>query len=618
MQLRRTLGVALSAALLSSHLASSAAQLPNILWIVAEDMNPHLGCYGDTNAVTPNIDRLASRGLRFTKCWSSAPVCAPARTALITGVYPPSIGGEHMRSEVELPSWMKLYPQLLADAGYYCANKSKTDYNIKAEGKVWAESSPRAHYRNRTPGKPFFAAFNIELTHESQIRSRPHTLKHDPARMRLPAYHPDTPEVRRDWAQYYDKVTEMDAVAGRHLRELDELGLASDTIVFFYGDNGCGMPRGKRWPYNSGLGVPLIVFVPEKWKHLAPAGYEGGGTSERLVGFVDFAPTLLSIAGQKPPSWMQGTAFMGAHTGPAPAFAHGFRGRMDERYDMVRSVTDGRYVYVRNYLPHLIYGQYLEYMFETPTTRVWKQLYDEGKLQPPRTFFWERKPPEELYDLTTDRDEVRNLAGSSEHRDTLQKLRVAQRAHALAIRDAGFLSEAEMHARARGSTIYEMGHSPGYALEKIMEIADAASMLKPEAIPQLRAGLKDADSGVRYWATLGLLMRGESAVSECKDELRKALNDASPSVRVVAAQALGQYGSEDDLQLALPALEGLLSPEKNGAYISMMALNAVDALGKKAASLLPSIKSMPVKDPSAPARANSYVARLVSSLTTAR
>jgi uncharacterized sulfatase len=516
---------------------------------------------------------------------------------------------------VTLPSFMRLYPQLLADAGYYCVNKSKEDYNIKPTGKVWAESSPRAHYRNRTPGQPFFAAFNIELTHESKIRSRPHTLKRDPAKMRLPAYHPDTPEVRHDWAQYYDNITEMDQVVGRHLRELDELGLTSDTIVFFYGDNGSGMPRSKRWPYHSGLGVPLIVFVPEKWKHLAPEGYGSGGTSERLVSFVDFAPTLLSIAGVKPPSWMQGTPFMGAHARQAPVFNHGFRGRMDERYDVVRSVTDGRYVYVRNYMPHLIYGQYLEYMFQTPTTRIWKELFDAGKLQPPQTSFWQTKPPEELYDLQTDRDEVRNLVDSEQHKDILQKLRSAQRAHALAVRDVGLLSEAEMHARSKGTTIYEMGHSPDSPLERIIAMADAASLLKPEAVPQLREGLKDTDAGVRYWAVLGLLMRGDSGVNKARDQLRSALQDTSPSVRVTAARALGQHGNEQDLELALATLHSLLSPEKNGAYISMMALNAVDALGPKAASLLPTVKTMPVKDPATPARANSYVPRLVSDLT---
>ncbi len=240
----------------------TAADLPNILWIVAEDINPQLGCYGDTNAITPSIDRFATTALRYTKCWSTAPVCAPARTALITGVYPPSTGGEHMRSMVKMPEFMRMYPQLLRERGYYCVNNAKEDYNVEKPGAVWDASSKQAHWKNRKPGQPFFAAFNIELSHEGQIRSRTGPLQHDPSHMHLPAYHPDTPEVRRDWARYYDNITAMDAVVGKHLKELEQAGLAEDTIVFFYGDNGGGMPRSKRWPYNSGLQVPLLIHVP--------------------------------------------------------------------------------------------------------------------------------------------------------------------------------------------------------------------------------------------------------------------------------------------------------------------------------------------------------------------
>jgi uncharacterized sulfatase len=205
--------------------AADRGQRPNVLWIVAEDINPHLGCYGDAYAKTPNIDRLAERGMRYLNCWSVAPVCAPARTAIISGMYPASLGAEHMRSVVELPPGMKMFPQFLREAGYYCSNNSKEDYNLTKPGKVWDESSRQAHWKNRAPGQPFFAVFNLEVTHESQIRSRPHTLQHDPAGVRLPSYHPDRPEVRHDWAQYYDNLTSMDSQVARLLAELDEAGL---------------------------------------------------------------------------------------------------------------------------------------------------------------------------------------------------------------------------------------------------------------------------------------------------------------------------------------------------------------------------------------------------------
>ncbi|NBQ25648.1 MAG: sulfatase, partial [Verrucomicrobia bacterium] len=239
----------LSLALITSWAGSSqAADRPNILWITSEDNGPHLGCYGDTYAHTPNLDGLAAKGVIYLNAWSTAPVCAPARTTLISGVYPPATGGQHMRSMAPMPAFMKMYPQYLRQAGYYCTNNSKEDYNLSQSGQVWDESSRKAHWKNRPDGKPFFAIFNITTSHESQIRKRPHQAVHDPAKVRVPAYHPDTPEVRQDWAQYHDKITEMDATAGKHLRELEQAGLAEDTIIFYYGDHGSGMPRSKRWP----------------------------------------------------------------------------------------------------------------------------------------------------------------------------------------------------------------------------------------------------------------------------------------------------------------------------------------------------------------------------------
>ncbi len=602
---------ATSAVVAGAPAQTTAADRPNILWITCEDTGPQLGCYGDAYAQTPNLDRLAAKGLRYRHAWSNAPVCAPARTTIISGVYPTSTGSEHMRSLVAMPPWMKMYPQFLREQGYYCTNNNKEDYNLQKPRGVWDDSSPRAHWNNRKPGQPFFAIFNITVSHESQIRTRPHTLKHDPAKVRLPAYHPDTPEVRHDWAQYYDKITEMDAQAGKHLRELEEAGLADETIIFFYGDHGSGMPRSKRWPYNSGLHVPLIVCIPEKYRHLAPKDYAPGGTTDRLVSFVDLAPTLLSLVGMEPPDWVQGHAFLGKHLSKPQPYLFGFRGRMDERYDMVRSVRNERYVYVRNYMPHLIYGQHVSYMFETPTTQVWKRLYDAGKLAPPKTFFWEPKPAEELYDLQTDRDEVRNLADSPGHQEVLRELRHALREHTLKIRDAGFLSEAEMHSRAAGSTIYEMAHdAKKYPLETILAMAELAASRQAGALPQLREGIRHADSAARYWAATGFLVRGSDAVEAARDDLRRALRDRSPSVRAIAAWALGKYGSQADLDAALPVLRELAPPDTNGAYAAILTVNVIDALGPKAAPLHEFLGAMPADDPKAVARANGYVARL--------
>lgn len=595
-------------------LRAQTTSLPNILWITSEDNGPQLGCYGDEYATTPHLDQLAARGMVYLNVWSVAPVCAPARTAIISGMYPSSTGSEHMRSMTRLPDGMKMYPQYLREAGYYCSNNSKEDYNLEKPERVWHESSNKAHWKNRNPNQPFFAIFNHTVSHESQVRRRPHTPKHDPAAVPLPAYHPNTPEVRRDWAQYYDKLSEMDALAGANLRELEAAGLAEDTIVFYYGDHGAGMPRSKRWPYNSGLRVPLIVYIPPKFKHLAPSDYAAGGKTKRLVSFVDLAPTLLSIAGITPPDHLQGRAFMGKFIQPEPAFLHGLRGRMDERYDLVRSTRDQRFVYIRNYMPHKIYGQHINYMFQTPTTKIWKELYDAGKLRPPQTFFWETKPAEELYDLERDPYEVQNLVQSPEHEQILKVLRSAQQQHARKIRDIGFLPEDELHTRDSQSAPYDTGHSEKYPIEQVIAAAELAASSDGNALPQLKELMAHADSAVRHWAVLGILIRGQSGASACRAELIRALEDKSPYVRATAAEALGRYGSSSDIDRALSTLVPLANMRTQGVYVAMWALNAIDTLGSKAARIKPAIEALPRNAAGVPGRLTSYVPRLLDDI----
>ncbi|MCI0742909.1 MAG: sulfatase-like hydrolase/transferase, partial [Gemmataceae bacterium] len=569
-------------------------KLPNIVWITCEDMGPHLGPYGDKYATTPNLDKFAQRSLRYLTVWSNAPVCAPARTTLISGMYASSTGSEHMRSMTQLPDSMRLFVAYLRLRGYYCTNRVKEDYNLEKKGPVWHDSSNKAHYKNRMPGQPFFAVFNFTVTHESQIRKRPHKLVHDPAKVRIPAYHPDTPEVRHDWAQYYDNITTMDKEVGAILRELEESGLAQDTIVIFFSDHGSGMPRNKRWLYDCGLHVPLLIHFPERWRDLAPKDYAAGGTTPRLVSFVDFGPSMISLSGQRPPEHMQGEAFLGPHAAAPRKYLHGFRGRMDERIDLARSVRDERYVYIRNYMPHKAQGQYLNYMFQTPTTRVWKELFDLGKLNEAQSFFWKTRPPEELYDLENDRDEIHNLAASPKHQEILRRLRGAHSDHVFQIRDLGFLPEDELHARSAGSNPYDMGHDDRkYPLKRIFETTDLASMLQPEDLPKLQKALSDEDSAVRYWAALGIIMRGKDAVVSSRKALLKALADSAPSVRIAAAEALGKYGSDQDASKAVAALAELVSFKKNGLYVAVQALNALGKLGPRAAPALPAIQAAP-------------------------
>jgi arylsulfatase A-like enzyme len=597
--------------------ALAAASQPNILWLTSEDHGPEMGCYGDKLARTPNVDALAAKGMIFNRAWSTHPVCAPARTAIISGMYSESSGGLHMRSMVPMPQGAKMYPQYLREAGYYTTNNNKEDYNLRKPAGTWDDSSTQAHWKNRQQGQPFFAIFNSTKSHESQIRTRPHKQITDPAKVRVPAYHPDTPEVRQDWAQYYDKVSEADADAGARLKELAAAGLAEDTIVFYYGDHGNGMPRGKRWPSNSGLGVPLVVYFPAKWQHLAPKEYRPGGKSDRLVSFVDLAPTLLSLAGIKPPALMQGHAFAGVHQVAGPQYLHGSRGRMDETMDGVRSVTDGRYVYLRNYYPHLSQGQHVDFQFQTPTTRIWRAQFDAGKTTPAQAIFWQvPKAPEELYDLQTDPDEVKNLAKSPPHRAILEQLRAAQRAHAAKVRDVCFLPEGEIHARAQGGSPYDLARdNRRYPFQRIFDAADLASALDPSATPRLLTLMRDNDSAVRYWGAMGLLMRGPDGISKGLPALRVALQDQSPFVRIVAAEALVSHGPASDSAAALAVLGELAPPEKNGVFVAMAALNAIQALGPKAASLHSIVSTMKPTGPSPDNRFDSYVPRQIATIT---
>ena len=389
---------------------------PNILWITCEDISPNVGCYGDTYAVTPNIDRLASQGVRY-RTFATIGVCAPARSTIITGMYPPSIGSQHMRCEGQLPEGVRCFPEYLRNAGYYCTNNSKTDYNLTHPPETWDESSNKATFRGRADGQPFFAVFNFTTSHESQIRLPEKQYQqrvadfsaeelHDPDQAPLPPYHPDTPSVRRDWARYADMITYMDKQVGDLLEQLEADGLAEDTIVFFYSDHGAGMPRGKRWLYDSSTQVPFIVRVPEKYADLAP-GPEGSST-DRLISFVDLAPTVLSLLGLEIPEYMQGSAFLGEQQEEPRQYIFGFRDRMDERYDLLRMVRDQRYKYIRNYLPQLPYfhHQFIGYMYEMPTMKDWQAMADAGTLTGPAAAFMTlSKPAEELYD--TEAESVR-------------------------------------------------------------------------------------------------------------------------------------------------------------------------------------------------------------------
>lgn len=587
---------------------------PNILWITCEDTSPYLGCYGDPFALTPNLDKLAGDGIRYTNAYSTAPVCSPARSCLITGMYATSLGTQHLRSEVKLPRQIEPFPKLLRYAGYYCSNNFKEDYNFK-DPTIWDDSSPTAHWRNRPSGQPFFSVFNIMTTHQGQVNGTDEEFaarygsklkpaeRHDPKLLSLPPFYPDTPMVRNIWARYYDLITIMDKQVGELLAQLEQDALTQSTIVFFFADHGLGLPRFKRTLYDTGLRVPLIVRVPTLYQRLTPLA--PGGATDQMVSFVDFAPTVLALARVPAPGHMQGKSFLGESPrveGILPSnrggdardtlgsserdSIYGASSRVDEAYEMARCVRDKRYKYIRNFMPHLSYAQPSTYCDQAEIMKELRRVWAEGGMAGIEKPFWEpAKPMEELYDTLLDPIEVRNLAGLPEHQQRLESMRRQLWDWMIQTRDTGLLPEAEMHIRAAGSTPYDIVQDAArYPQSRILAAAELVGA-GPKAIPALTEYLENSDSAVRYWAAEGLLALGPEA-AQAKDALATALEDPCPDVRFAAAGALCRLGSCDEALSVIA--QGVLDSREP---VALHAARVLQGLGNKAKPVLNEMES---------------------------
>ena len=583
----RTLCFALTLTLLMAIPTLAAEQdRPNILWLTCEDICPNLGCYGDDYARTPVLDGLAAEGVRYMNAYGITGVCSPNRSCLITGVYPSSLGSHGMRSTTRLPDSIKCFPEYLHAAGYYCTNNVKTDYNFPTPKTAWDESSKKAHWRKRKQGQPFFSVFNFMVSHESQIRVPEERYqkntarltpgqRHDPAKAPIPPFHPDTPESRKDWARYHDNITAMDYLAGDILKQLEEDGLADNTIVFFFSDHGAGMPGVKKWIWEMGLKVPFIVRFPEKYKDWAPSA--PGGTTDRLVSFVDFPATVLSLAGVDIPEHMQGSAFLGPAAGEPRQRVYAIRDRMAERFDMVRVVRDTKFQYHRNFIPHLPWSQFTSYTEEMPTMQVWRRLHDEGKLDAVQDRYFHTKPVEELYDIAADPFETNNLADDPKYADVLQRMRKQCRQWMIETGDMGLLPESEMLARADGKAPYDVAFDPALnPVAHLVELADLANERDPANVRRLARLLRDPDPAVRFWGVTGLVALDEQAAPAQK-VLEEALADKAPHVAVTAAEALCHIGKID---AAMPVL--LAGLKNDSPLIRLRAINVLDRLGETA------------------------------------
>ncbi|MBK7627671.1 MAG: sulfatase [Bacteroidales bacterium] len=450
--IKHFLGIGAASLLVSNLSAQEQVKRPNIIWISTEDLSPHMGCYGDQVAKTPNIDRLASQGTRFTNVFTTAAISAPVRSGIITGMYQTSIGCMHMRTTsyrrgVENPleftavppHYVKAFTEYMRAAGYYCTNNNKTDYQFSKDpvpASIWDECSKKAHYKNRPDkNQPFFAVFNWVGTHESQDWDISN-VKTDPKTVKVPPYYPDNEIIRLNIAKMYDNIARLDSVVGALVSELEKEGELENTIIFFWGDHGDGLPRSKRWLYDSGLNIPLVIKFPGKSKPVV---------DNRLISSIDFGPTVLSLAGIPVPAHMQGIPFLGDQIGEPRDAVFAARDRVDESYDMIRSVRTKDYLYIRNYYPNEPYPIWIPYLNNMPIFKEMLRLDAEGKLTgPQKSWMAYNRPPEELYDVKADPFQLKNLINDPSLKLVLADLRKRHKTWTLETGDLGHMNEPEM------------------------------------------------------------------------------------------------------------------------------------------------------------------------------
>jgi N-sulfoglucosamine sulfohydrolase len=577
--------------------AAGEAVRANIVWLSCEDISPHIGCFGDPHAITPNIDRLASEGVRFTNTFTTAGVCAPCRSGIITGAYQTTLGTHHMRCTAKLPEFIKPFPMYLRDAGYYCTNSSKQDYQFSTPKGTWDESSGKAHWRKRErEDQPFFAVFNFTGCHESGIASEKKyrtvtknladNERQDATKLDLPPYYPDTPKVREDWKRNYELITAMDHWAGELIQQLKDDGLYENTIIFYWSDHGVGLPRAKRWLYGSGTHIPLVVRIP---KSLRVEGQGQPGTvDDQLVSSIDLGPTVLRLTGLDIPSYVQGRPFLGADLSQPRDYVYGARDRMDERYDIIRMARDKKFLYIRNYEPLKTYYQYMNTPEKGVTMSELRRLHDAGQLTEVAEFYFSpTKPVEELYDCAADPHNVKNLADDAKYADVLERMRTAHLQWVQDTKDVGLIPEpiiAERESKL-GSPYAILRQSGGDAYNaRLGAIAKAASD-GINALPKLIEAMSDSDDAIRYWGATGIGNIGIPAQRDAANAMDEALNDQSSAARTAAGRALCRMGMPEK---ALPVLIHELT--KGTQWERLHAANALDEIDEQAHPVIEQMK----------------------------
>jgi arylsulfatase A-like enzyme len=549
---------------------------PNIVWLVSEDSSMHyFEHYFPGGAPTPNISALAAHGLTYQHAFSMAPVCSVARTTLITGCYAPRIGTQYHRRSVSapMPDGLKMFPAYLRDAGYYTTNREKKDYNADETNGTWDESSKAATWRNRKAGQPFFHMQSFTTSHESSLHFTEAEMRTDKLvtatqSIAIAPYHPDTELFRYTAARYRDRIRQIDAQIGEVIAELANDGLLEDTFIFYFGDHGGVLPRGKGYAYESGLHIPLVIRVPDKYRSLVDA--PDGTRIDGFVSFVDFGPTTLNLAGASfPNTLVDGQAFLGSGISTASVnqrqSAIGYADRFDEKYDLVRTLRIGKYEYVRSYQPFNFDGLHNGYRYKMLAYQEWRDLHQSGKLNSTQSQFFERRPAELLFDCESDPHEIKNLAADPSFAEVLSKMRSELQQRLKRYPDLSFYPESYL-ADAAFANPTAFGKSHQAEIASLIDVADLELLPWNQAEPALKTALASPNPWLRYWGCIAATSFGKDASPLMAVVKKLASNDEQLLVRTRAAEFLGLNQLDDPR----PILVDCIAKSRSGIELGLI------------------------------------------------
>lgn len=559
----------------------TTSQRPNIVWLVSEDNSKHfLDLYDEGGAPMPHIEALAEHGIVFNHAFSNAPVCSVARSTIISGCYAPRIGAQyHRRMELApMPEGLKMFPEYLRKSGYYTSNNAKEDYNLIKSDSVWDDSSKEATYRNRADGQPFFHVQNFHGTHEGQLHFSQALMDSaitQTSTKSVPVfpYHPDTPIYRFTNAYYRDLNQKVDSQIGKFITQLEKDGLMDDTIIFYYGDHGGVLPRSKGYVYESGLHVPMVVYIPEKWKQLSPMRI--GSRTDTFVEFIDLAPTVLNLAGLPIPEQLDGQPFLGESVTleelNQQRTAFGYADRFDEKYDLVRSLRKGKYKYIRNYQPFNIDGLFNFYRYKMLAYSEWLQRFKDGKLNTEQFSFFTTRSPEALYNLEEDPHEIHNLVADPQYHGLVQELRAELQDQVKSMPDLSFFPEPYFLESGLSDPV-AFGQKNQAEIAELIDIADLTLNSFEASKMEIEKALQSDNPWKRYWGLVVCSTFGEESHPFFKMGVRLSKYDPNNLVRLRAVEYLMLHVQNVPTEQIVELLENAKTEAETNLILNSIAL----------------------------------------------